>query len=143
MTGVQTCALPILVVSGDTIHVVTAGECTVQCIVAGSTSLDHGESWTPWPKVSNRYLYDLAAGVGDRLFMRTGDTTSAATSRQVLVLARATTGMVDLPAWRPTEPSPDVGLLTSAGATVWFARDASTLMRSTDDGTSWQDVAAR
>lgn len=132
-----------LVVSGDTVHVVTGGECTVQCIVAGSTSLDHGDSWTPWPKVSNRYLYDLAAGVGDRLFMRTGDTTSAATSRQVLVLARPTTGMVDLPAWRPTEPSPDVGLLTSAGATVWFARDASTLMRSTDDGTSWQDVAAR
>ena len=132
-----------LVISGDTIHVVTAGECTVQCIVAGSTSLDRGVSWTSWPKVSNRYLYDLAPGPGDRLFMRTGDTTSAAASRQVLVLARPATGMVDLPAWRPTAPSPDVGLLTSAGATVWFARDASTLMRSTDDGTSWQDVAAR
>ncbi len=132
-----------LVVSGDTIHVVTSGECTVQCIVGGSTSLDHGDTWTTWPKVSNRYLYDLAAGPGDRLFMRTGDATSAAASRQVLVLARPATGMVDLPAWRPTAPSPDVGLLTSAGATVWFAMDASTLMRSTDDGTSWQDVAAR
>ena len=132
-----------LVVSGDTIHVVTSGECTVQCIVGGSTSLDHGDTWTPWPKVSNRYLYDLAAGPGDRLFIRTGDTTSAPASRQVLVLARPATGMVDLPAWRPSAPSPDVGLLTSAGATVWFARDVSTLMRSTDDGTSWQDVAAR
>lgn len=132
-----------LVVSGDTIHVVTAGECTVQCIVGGSTSLDHGDSWTPWPQVSNRYLYDLAAGAGDRLFLRTGDSTSAAASRQVLAVARPTTGMVDLPAWRPTAPAQDVGLLTSAGATVWFAKDASTLMRSTDDGTSWQDVAAR
>lgn len=132
-----------LVISGDTFHLVTTGECASQCIVGGSTSVDHGATWTAWPHVRNRYLYDLTAGTGDRLLLRTGDTTATATSPQVLVSARPATGMVDLPGWHLANPSDDVGLLTSAGGTVWFGKDASTLMRSDDDGESWTDVPTR
>jgi hypothetical protein len=132
-----------LVLAGETMHVVTLGDCAYECIVGGSTSVDHGRTWTSWPAVRNRYLYDLAPGAGDRLFLRTGDTTATARSPQVLVSAQPATGMVDLPAWHLPSPSDDVGLLTSSGSTLWFGRDASTLLRSDDNGQSWTDVPAR
>ncbi len=132
-----------LVLAGETMHVVTLGDCAYECIVGGSTSVDHGRTWTSWPAVSNRYLYDLAPGAGDRLFLRTGDTTATARSPQVLVSAQPATGMVDLPAWHLPSPSDDVGLLTSSGSTLWFGRDASTLLRSDDNGQSWTGVPAR
>jgi hypothetical protein len=44
----------------------SSGECAYECIVGGSTSVDHGQTWTDWPHVRNRYLYDLTVGARNR-----------------------------------------------------------------------------